>query len=278
MNGHLRRFARKQVRRVRALAAPLALAVALVMVALTRLPSANTLWYEELSLTAAVSTGSFGCQPLAVTGSSPVESGGKTTFGYTLTGGGAVPGCKNLSYLAIPVCFNPDLGGGVVVSADPGARATPMAYDPKDKDGERLVKWSAVGSPGSGPFHLVFSITVQGTGLRLETVETRVHAGSGHAWQDGGPVQVPACPSNGSSPSGSSSPRGGSSSSSGTSGTPSITGSSGATPVTPTATRTPNSYPPASDPAPSATTKPITVPTSEPPPTVKPGTIGVWSD
>jgi hypothetical protein len=191
-------FASKQIRRVRRLrpvALPAALALVLSVFALVQLPSANTLWLQEGGFTGTVSTGTWEtCKPLGISYVAATQSGGNTTYVYNFTGGGQPSkDCKNLSYVALPVCFNPEMvskhGDGLVVATvQPGG----WRYDPQNGGslGNR-VKWSAAGSVGSGPFAATFSFTLAGTNIPLESVQSQTHAGSGSDPVDSGSVQVP---------------------------------------------------------------------------------------
>jgi len=167
-----RAFARKQVRRARAAMLPALLALAMMGLAFTRLPSANTLWYETLTVTAEVGTGSFGCQPLSVTGGTVVENSGKSMYSYTLSGGGA--GCKNISYVALPVCFNLQLSpSGLVLST-----AQPATFSYAAQNGGSLgnrVKWKAEAGAGSGRFNATFSFTINGTNIPTVIVQAQTH-------------------------------------------------------------------------------------------------------
>ncbi len=195
MKALLRAFGRRQVRRARAVALPALLAVSMMGLAVARLPAATTLWYETLTMTASVDTGEFECRPLSVTGGVAVEEGGKTTYSYTLSGGGAR--CKDISYVALPVCFDPELAPAGLVFAT--SQPLTFSYDPQSGGpfGKR-VKWQAGAGAGSGWFNAVFSFTISGAGLPTVTVQAQTHpdvaaSGSqgGSTPTDSGAVQVP---------------------------------------------------------------------------------------
>ena len=194
MNGMLRNFWKKQVRRAGAVALPAGLGLALATLALARMQSANTLWHQELTVTGGVTTGSFGCQPYVVTLTSATVAGANTTYTYTFTGGGiSGPDCKNdISYVALPVCFNPMLApAGVVLSeTHPAPTTNPTGYwtyNPDNGGTEKRVKWDGTGV-GRGPFNATFSFTLAGTGIPMEAAQFQVHAGPKATT---GAVQVP---------------------------------------------------------------------------------------
>ncbi len=206
MKARLRGFGRKQVRGARAVALPGLLALAMMTFGFTQLPSANTLWYETLTLTANVGAGQWAtCTALKVTGSAPVVANGQTTYGYTLTGGGAL--CKNVSYVAIPVCFSPGLApsGLVINETHPGLGNSVWTYAPQDGRGPfgKRVKWGSV-SAGSGPFSGTFTFTVPGTNIATTIVQAETHpdvaaapgTNPGGVVQSGA-VEVPDCNSDG---------------------------------------------------------------------------------
>ncbi len=192
---NLRPFARKQLwrlRRLRSAAMPAALALVLSLFALVQLPSANTLWSQDVSFNASVSTGTFACQPYTITLASTSHEGGNTTFTYTFSGGGRVAEGDNcahdISYVALNnVCFNPKLApaGDVLTETHPASTTNPPShweYTPANKPGEKRVKWDGIGV-GTGPFSNTFSITLPGN---VPTVpgEFDVHAGNVHTFGD----------------------------------------------------------------------------------------------
>lgn len=165
-----RAFVRKQARRLRVVALPAALGACLSVFAITQLPSANTLWTQQLSLSASVSTGTWECKPYTLT-ANVTTTAGNTTYTYMLTGGGFVPqgdDCKYaVSTLALDnVCFSPllsTLGGAVLAETHPPATTNPASswtYNPANSATKR-VKWDAT-NVGAGPFNLQFSITLAG--------------------------------------------------------------------------------------------------------------------
>ena len=169
----LRTFARKQLRRLRAVALPAALAAGLWLFAITQLPSANTLWSQQVTLSSSVSTGTWECQPYTLAVTSAATAANTTTFTYRLTGGGFVAQGENCKYavasLALNnVCFNPllnsTLGGDVLAETHPATTTNPAsswAYNPSNTAPKR-VKWDA-SNVGTGPFTLQFSVTLAGT-------------------------------------------------------------------------------------------------------------------
>ena len=184
-------------RRLGSAVLPAALGIALAMFALVRMQSANTLWHQELQFSGSVGTGTFGCQPYLIALKSTTVANGDTTYTYTFSGGGiSGPECKhNMSYIALPVCFNPDLHSdddkGLVLSEThpvPG-----WSYDPDNSSkGGKRVKWAASDSVGHGPFNaLEFSFTLEGTGIPTESVTAQYHAGDGKDPKSAGTVLVP---------------------------------------------------------------------------------------
>lgn len=198
MNAAIRRFAKKRAQRAAALALPALLGLALASLALTRISSANTLWSQELTVRADFNTGTFGCQPYQIALTSTALSGGNTTFTYTFTGGGiAGAGCKyGISYIALSVCFDPDLQPkGLVLSEThpaPTSSSPPgkWTYDPDDSKASKRVKWNANDGVGHGPFNATFSITVAGAVSSTQRT-FEVHAGNGQDVVASGTVAVP---------------------------------------------------------------------------------------
>ncbi len=202
---------RRMGRHARAGAMPMGLAAALVMFGLVRLQPANTLWYQELTLTSDVETGEFGCEPLALefVGLTHPEDG-QTTLTYALSGGGTQGfGCpeKDISNIAIPVgmCLNPEVQaeGPVIDESHPGSGNTAWKYDGKNsKDQDpNLVKWDSKTEDaplgGKGPFdpeEMEFSITLDRVLNTGDLAEAMAYYKAGNDETDLGEVQVPKCP------------------------------------------------------------------------------------
>jgi len=175
MNVRVGRLIRREAGRARALAIPAVLLAVLSVFALVHLPSANTAWTQQVSLGASVGTGSFSCSPYAVAYAGAHESGGNTTYSYTLTGGGANPiTCKSVASVALPVCFNPALvgGGGLVISESHPLTPTGWGYTPDTAATPKLARWSVTATDvGAGPFTALngtFTFTLAGTGIPLD--------------------------------------------------------------------------------------------------------------
>ncbi len=187
---------------------PLMLAASLTMFGLVRLQPANTLWYQELTITSEVETGEFKCEPIQLlfVGLTHPEAG-KTTLTYALSGGGAQGfGCPehNISNFSIPLgtCYNPEVkqNGPVIGETHPGGSA--WKYDPKNtKNGNpSLAKWDAQTEQapygGKGPFDptvMRFTLTYNVEFTEAQLVEVMAK------WKakdetDAGKVKVPACP------------------------------------------------------------------------------------
>lgn len=181
------------IKRARGVALPLALGIALSTFAMVRIQSANTLWHQELQFSGSVGTGTFACQPYVIALKSTTTVGSDTKYTYTFSGGGiSGPECsKDMSYIALPVCFNASLSGDVLSETHPSPGWT---YNPQGKNspyGSR-VKWDADNGVGHGPFNaLEFSITLAGTNIPTESVTAQYHAGGGNDPQPAGTVLVP---------------------------------------------------------------------------------------
>jgi hypothetical protein len=194
----VRAAVRKNARRLRALAAPLLLVAGLSLFGMSQLTAANTSWSKDLSVSMTLGTGEFGCEPLQVTQNPTTSAGGNTTYSYTLTGGGhGSPACRDLSFVALPVCFNPLLApapGGLVTAE---THPTGWSYAPRNDADNLWVKWTAAASVGSGPVTAAFTFTLAGTPIPTESVQAIVHAGPGDQDTnniDGGAVDVPKPP------------------------------------------------------------------------------------
>lgn len=267
MRTRLRAAARKNARRLRALGAPLLLVAGLGLFGMSQLTAANTSWSQDLSLTVTLGTGDFGCEPLTVTANAVAVANGKSTYSYTLTGGGhGSPACRDLSFVALPVCFSPLLApapGGLVTAE---SHPTGWSYAPRNEAGKLWVKWVAAASVGSGPLTAVFTFTLDGAPLPVESVRAIVHVGAGDQDTnniDGGAVDVPKpadcgglAPKNASAPAGASATIPGGDAE----GTRHEPGAESATPAAPGSTPTA-----ASTPSPTVTPTPTRVP---------PGTVG----
>lgn len=207
--GRLRRSAKEAVRRswsltakrARLAAAPVALAVALSTFALVRLPSANTLWYEELTITADVTTLESFCEPPDLTFVESVTTGGQTTLVYALSGDGdgVGPGClpKDISNIFIEVCFNPELTSEDDKGRVEGTTEPPgWEYSPKASGDPKRVKWDwESAGPNKGPWDPeldLFSFTLD---VEVDSFETsNAYYKAGPDTVKLGEVQVPACP------------------------------------------------------------------------------------
>ncbi len=203
------RLGRKFGRAVRAGALPVSLAAALSLFGLIRLQPANTLWYQELTLTANVETGEFECEPLALEFVSLTHpQTGKSTLTYALSGGGTQGfDCppKDISHLAIPVgtCFNPEVkaDGPLIAETHPGNGA--WKYDAKNSKNSdpSLVKWDSQTEHapfgGKGPFDpavMRFSITFNVELTAADLTDAMGHYKAGGDTPDLGEVKVPSCP------------------------------------------------------------------------------------
>jgi hypothetical protein len=189
------RLARRTAMRLRQAAAPLALALSLATFAVVRLPSANTLWYEELTITSNVSTGTFDCEPPKLDFVSLSPDG--RTLAYALSGDaeGSGPNClrHDISTISVPMCFSPELKPkGRVEDTDEPPQWT---YSPKKAD--LLAKWDWNGGANKGPWDpqaSTFSITLDVAISASSMVDATARY---KAWQyevDLGTVKVPSCP------------------------------------------------------------------------------------
>jgi len=121
-----------------------------------------------------------------VTANPPATGGGNTSFSFTLTGGGG--GCHDISYVALPVCFNPKKSPeGLVLATTQPAH---FDFNPQFSPSSKRVKWDAAGA-GPGPFNATFTFTLAGTGIPTETVQAQTHAGGGSDPVSSGAVAVP---------------------------------------------------------------------------------------
>ncbi|MDZ7728646.1 MAG: hypothetical protein U5Q44_10895 [Dehalococcoidia bacterium] len=183
---------------------PLALLVMLGGLALLRMPSANTLWYEERPVEVSVSTleNFEECEELTLTTAS-VEVNGGTKFTYTLSGGGQGPEEECLEHavsnISIPIgeCFNPEMsnGGDVVVEQHPNG----WVYSPKNSTAGKLsgkrIKWDVDDTvqDGYGPFDdLRFSVTFRENDY--ETMDAPAYMFAANVETQIGTVTVPECP------------------------------------------------------------------------------------
>lgn len=189
------KLARRAATRLRHAAVPLALALSLATFAVVRLPSANTLWYEELSITSSVSTGMFDCEPPKLEFVSLSPDG--RTLMYALSGDaeGSGPNClrHDISNISIPMCFNPELKpNGRVEDTDEPVQWT---YSPKKP--ELLAKWDWNGGPNKGPWDpqtSTFSITLDVAISADDLVDATARYKAGQDKEDLGTVKVPSCP------------------------------------------------------------------------------------
>lgn len=212
----VKRFSRKQARRAH-LAAPAALVallgLSLLTLAMVSIKPANTLWSQELTLDANVMTAKYtptptntpippaggvvSCIPTATyTGVTTNTTLNRSTYSYSVSGGANSPGCKDVSYFALPVCFGPT--ANVLAHTEP----SPFVWDPQDKANNMRVKWGG-GGAGKGPFNaIVFSFTVAGVNLPIEMVEAQWHPDltGGSTPASAGYVYVPRLPGCGSGP------------------------------------------------------------------------------
>ncbi len=213
----------------------LCMLVGIFLVTTAALAPAEALWSKNLTIVGTVSMGAPTCT-LTIMQDATVESGGNTTYSYKLTGGAA--GCKDISYVALPVCFDPRLAPlGLVLSE---AHPAGFAYSPQNGGpfGKR-VKWDGV-SAGPGPFNATFRFTIAGTGIPTVQVQAQTHAGSGNAPVDSGLVSVPQPTSCSSTATNSATPPGGNSSNTSETSPDSTPGRAAPTPTaTPTPTPTP---------------------------------------
>jgi hypothetical protein len=188
------RLARRTAMRLRQAAVPVALALALATFAVVRLPSANTLWYEELTITSAVSTGTF-CEPPKLEFVSLSPDGRTLTYALSGDAEGSGPNCldKDISNISIPMCFNPELTPkGRVEDANepPGWTYAPM------KPG-MLAKWDWLGGGNKGPWDAetsTFSITLDVAISADDLADATAHYKAGQDEEDLGTVKVPSCP------------------------------------------------------------------------------------
>ena len=136
------------------------------------------------------------CQPFSLTYTGATAKDGNTTYSYTLMGGGATAsGCKDISSVVLPVCFNPGLvgGGGLVISESHPLTPTGWGYQAGGSEASRLATWVASGKlVGSGPFNAVFSLTLRGTVIPLVPAIATVQLAGTDPAQAAGTVVVPA--------------------------------------------------------------------------------------
>jgi hypothetical protein len=199
--GAITRIAWKTAVHTKRLVMPAALAASLMVLALVRLPSANTAWTEQLTVNSNVGTGEFKCDPVKLEFVEAAKVGSDTKFVYALSGGGGTgPKCQDtaIASVSIPVCFDPAMkpGGDVVAESHPGN----VAASWKAGTSPKQVTWNAVTTTaplgGKGPFdpaQMRFSFTLTGTvALSPLPVHAALKAGPDEA--DAGAVRVPACP------------------------------------------------------------------------------------
>lgn len=172
---------------------PLALLLVLGSLALLRMPSANTLWYEERSVDATVNTADEfpgQCDDVALETTAITAEGGNSVFTYTLSGGGEACQERAISNISMGVCFGGELGSGPVINA-----TQPPGWAYSGSNAHQNLKWETTNSDqnGIGPFEdLHFSVTLQGTDYPTDTIAAYAKAGPG---DDAiGEVMVPACP------------------------------------------------------------------------------------
>jgi hypothetical protein len=179
------------------------------MFGLVRLEPANTLWYQELTLTSEVETGEFGCEPLALSfvglTNSPDD---ETTLTYALSGGGTQGfNCpeKDISNISIPVgtCFNPEVkaSGPLIAETHPGLGNSAWKYDGKNSGNPKLIKWDSQTEDaplgGKGPFDpdvMQFSVTFNLALTEDDLVDAMAYYKAGNLTADLSEVSVPACP------------------------------------------------------------------------------------
>jgi hypothetical protein len=189
------RLARRTATRLRQAAVPVALALSLATFAVVRLPSANTLWYEELTITSSVSTGTFDCEPPKLEFVSLSPDGRTLTYALSGDAEGSGPNClaKDISNISIPMCFNPELkpNGRVEDTDEPPG----WTYAPRKKD--LLAKWDWNGGANKGPWDpqtSTFSITLDVAISAGSLVDATARYKAGQDEEDLGTVKVPSCP------------------------------------------------------------------------------------
>ena len=142
------------------------------------------------------STTAVACQPLTLTYTGATSKDGNTTYSYTLIGGGAAAsGCKDVSSIVLPVCFNPDLAeeGGSVISESHPSTPAGWGYEPQGSESTSLATWTAIGPfVGSGPFDAVFSLTLKATVIPLVPTVATVSLVGSNTPIVAGTVVVPA--------------------------------------------------------------------------------------
>ncbi|MGE3844840.1 MAG: hypothetical protein AB7I50_25025, partial [Vicinamibacterales bacterium] len=213
MNRFVTLFIRRNGRRAGQLVAPVMLLLGLSGFALAQMPYANTLWSQELTLTADLDIAEYtptptntpepsptatntpvntSCEPVVTLVSSTYNGGtNSTTYQYNVARGGT-PGsqCQTVSYFAINVCFNPTLGAGFVTAeTHPGD----YVYDPANGGSPKRIKWNASNdnvAPNNliSPFNVTFTVTVAGNVAPVNT-NWELHAGA-NSTRSGG-VQGP---------------------------------------------------------------------------------------
>ena len=162
----------------------LAVAAAVMVGGSLFLPSVNSLWSKNLTISGSADVISD-CSDYKVEYWKKVvhyywEHGYKkykTTYYYKLKGGGE--GCKDVSNWSLPVCFDPDkVPAGHVLRTE-----EPSGWDYAPSGSGYLVKWQTDGlevDVGNGPFDYpdnVFNFTLAGYGHPLVEEEATVKAG-----------------------------------------------------------------------------------------------------
>lgn len=220
-------FLRRSGRRATQLVAPVMLLLGLSGFALAQMPYANTLWSQELTLSASLdiatptatatntplptatptNTPVTTCEPVVTLVSHVYTSGtNSTTYTYTVARGGT-PGsqCQTVSYFALNVCFNPGLSAGVVTAE---THPEDYFYDPSNGSNPKRIKWGGSNDntdPNNlvSPFNITFTVTVAGNVAPVNTT-WELHAGANSTRS--GPIQGPGPSSCGNLTGGTSAP------------------------------------------------------------------------
>jgi hypothetical protein len=195
----------RMLRHAKAGALPMVLALALSLFGLVRLQPANTLWYQELTLTSSVETGDYACEPLKLEYTGLTHQDGKTTLKYALSGGGTQGfNCpqQDIAHIQIPVCFDSavKVEGPLVAETHPGTADTKWKYAPKTTT-PMLAKWDSKTNTGplngKGPFDpddMRFSITFDRNLTTGDLEDAMSEYKAGDDTHDLGEVKVPKCP------------------------------------------------------------------------------------